>query len=48
MNIDSNASTEKCGNMIMKKYNIKNVLVTRGDKGLSLITKNPLSFSYYF
>ena len=39
MNIDSNAKTEKCGNMIMKKYNIKNVLVTRGDKGLSLITK---------
>ena len=25
--------------MIMKKYNIKNVLVTRGDKGLSLITR---------
>ena len=40
MNIDSNAETEKCGRMIMKKYNIKNVLVTRGAEGLSLITKN--------
>ena len=39
MNIDVMLETEKCGNMIMKKYNIKNVLVTRGDKGLSLITK---------
>ena len=25
--------------MIMKKYNIKNVLVTRGEKGLSLISR---------
>ena len=34
--------------MIMKKYNIKNVLVTRGDKGLSLITKKEIiSFSNY-
>ena len=39
LSIDSNSDTEKCGRMIMKKYNIKNVLVTRGDKGLSLITK---------
>ena len=39
INIISNYDTEKCGKMIMKKYNIKNVLVTRGDKGLSLISK---------
>ncbi len=39
INIVSNKDTERCGKMIMKKYNIKSVLITRGDKGLSLITK---------
>ena len=31
--------TEKCGKMIMKKYNIKNVLLQEEIKDLSLITK---------
>ena len=35
MHLVSDKETERCGKMIMKKYNIKNVLVTRGDKGLS-------------
>ena len=39
MYLDNDEETERCGKMIMKKYNIKNVLVTRGDKGLSLITR---------
>ncbi|MDC3024160.1 D-glycero-beta-D-manno-heptose-7-phosphate kinase [Alphaproteobacteria bacterium] len=39
MKINNNHDTERCGKIIMKKYNIKNVLITRGDKGLSLISK---------
>ncbi len=39
MHVDSDRETENFSKMIMKKYNIKNVLVTRGDKGLSLISR---------
>ena len=39
MHVVSDKETERCGKTIMKKYNIKNVLVTRGEKGLSLISR---------
>ena len=39
MKFQNNIETEACGKMIMKKFNIDKVLITRGDKGLSLISK---------
>ena len=39
MQLQNNIETETCGKIIMKKYNIDKVLITRGDKGLSLISK---------
>ena len=39
MKFNNNSETEVCGKKIIKKYNIKKVLITRGDKGLSLIGK---------
>ena len=39
MKLENNIEAENCGRMMMKKYNIKKVLITRGEKGLSLISK---------
>ena len=39
MKLENNIEAENCGRMMMKKYNFKKVLITRGEKGLSLITK---------
>ena len=39
MKLQNNTETENCAKIIMKKYKIDKVLITRGDKGLSLISK---------
>ena len=39
MKLENNIEAENCGRMMMKKYNFKKVLITRGEKGLSLISK---------
>lgn len=38
--INNNVSIEKSGKEILKKYNFNNLLVTRSDKGMTLITNN--------
>ncbi len=46
LNCDTDKEAEKCGKIIMKKYKIKNVLITRGEKGLSYINhKNSIHSS---
>tara|TARA_Y100001936_G_C16058983_1_gene662962 strand:+ start:214 stop:1650 length:1437 start_codon:yes stop_codon:yes gene_type:complete len=39
MKLKNNIDTDACGKLIIKKYNIDRVLITRGEKGLSLISK---------
>ena len=39
MDLIDNEVTEECGKVLIKKYNFGQVLITRGEKGLSLIKK---------
>ena len=38
LNCNDDIQAEACGKVILKKYNINKVLITRGDKGLSLVS----------
>jgi len=39
MKAQSDKEAEACGKIIIKKYNVSKVLITRGEKGLSLVSK---------
>ena len=39
MKVENNEDAETCGKKIIKNFNINKVLITRGEKGLSLISK---------
>ena len=45
LSCESNEDAESCGKFIKKNFSIKNVLITRGDKGLSYITEKKSTHS---
>ena len=45
MKAQSDKDAEACGKTIIKKYNINKVLITRGEKGLLLVSKKASVYS---